>query len=110
VENDIRVDIDPSTGEVTLNFDGHSQSVVIATDTFSVIATDAAGNESAAKSVTLDILDNSTSDTNILLDMTAPFSSEPNTETPPTIITSETGDTVYNIPAIHFANEQNPDA
>ncbi|MDA8944059.1 cadherin repeat domain-containing protein, partial [Porticoccaceae bacterium] len=110
VENDIRVDIDPSTGKVTLNFDGHSQPVVIATDTFSVIATDAAGNESAAKSVTLDILDNSTSDTNILLDMTAPFSSEPNTETPPTIITSETGDTVYNIPAIHFANEQNPGA
>ncbi|MDA8789261.1 hypothetical protein N9M94_00840 [bacterium] len=104
------MDIDPSTGEVTLNFDGHSQSVVIATDTFSVIATDAAGNESAAKSVTLDILDNSTSDTNILLDMTAPFSSEPNTEIPPTIITSETGDTVYNIPAIHFANEQNPGA
>ncbi|MDB2650223.1 cadherin domain-containing protein, partial [Porticoccaceae bacterium] len=110
VGSDIRVDIDPSTGEVTLNFDGHSQSVVIATDTFSVIATDAAGNESAAKSVTLDILDNSTSDTNILLDMTAPFSSEPNTEIPPTIITSETGDTVYNIPAIHFANEQNPGA
>jgi hypothetical protein len=108
--SDVALDIDPSTGEVTLNFDGHSQSVVIATDTFSVIATDAAGNESAAKSVTLEILDNSTSDTNILLDMTAPFSSDPNTVTQPTVSISDMGDTVFNIPAIHFANEQNPDA
>jgi hypothetical protein len=108
--SDVALDIDPSTGEVTLNFDGHSQSFVIATDTFSVIATDAAGNESAAKSVTLEILDNSISDTNILLDMTAPFSSDPNAVTQPTVSISDMGDTVYNIPAIHFANEQNPGA
>jgi hypothetical protein len=104
--SDIALDIDPSTGEVTLNSDSYAQTQY----SFSVIATDAAGNESAAKSVTLDILDNSISDTNILLDVTAPISSDPNAVTQPTISISETGDTVFNIPAIHYPNEQNPDA
>jgi hypothetical protein len=104
--SDIALDIDPSTGEVTLSYDSYAQTQY----SFAVIATDAAGNQSAAKSVTLHILDNSISDTNILLDITAPFSSDPNAVTQPTVSISDMGDTVFNVPAIHYPNEQNPDA
>jgi hypothetical protein len=54
-DSDAALSIDASTGEVTLNADPDHETQ--SQYSFSVIATDAAGNESSAQSVTLDIND-----------------------------------------------------